>query len=137
MTAANVLDGISRLPGCSGQASDVVSAYTQVKMKDARDRLHFSEEDCFGSDYRKQENNKNGTLLTIQLYHWSGIFTVTHWLDTHGRNNSRKFCLQKNGKGPRMGVPKVSSQIAIVVLVSVCGRQIDSRDKSEHAKDVG
>ena len=35
MTAAKVMDIISRLPGCSGQAADAVSAYTQVKMKDA------------------------------------------------------------------------------------------------------
>ena len=32
MTAANVMDNISRLPG---QAADAVSAYTQVKMEDA------------------------------------------------------------------------------------------------------
>ena len=35
MTAAKVTDVISRLPGCSGQAADAVSAYTQVKMEDA------------------------------------------------------------------------------------------------------
>ena len=34
MTAAKVMDIISRLPGCSGQAADAVSAYTQVKMED-------------------------------------------------------------------------------------------------------
>ena len=35
MTAAKVMYIISRLPGCSGQAADAVSAYTQVKMEDA------------------------------------------------------------------------------------------------------
>ena len=34
-TAAKVLDIISRLPGCDGQAADEVSAYTQFKMEDA------------------------------------------------------------------------------------------------------
>ena len=34
MTAAKVMDIISRLPGCDGQAADAVSAYTQVKMED-------------------------------------------------------------------------------------------------------
>ena len=34
-TAAKVMDIISRLPGCAGQAADAVSAYTQVKMEDA------------------------------------------------------------------------------------------------------
>ena len=35
MTAAKVMDIISRLPGCSGQAADAVSACTQVKMEGA------------------------------------------------------------------------------------------------------
>ena len=35
MTAAKVMDIISRLPGCDGQAADAVSAYTQAKMEDA------------------------------------------------------------------------------------------------------
>ena len=35
MTAAKIMNIISRLPGCDGQAADAVSAYTQVKMKDA------------------------------------------------------------------------------------------------------
>ena len=35
MTTAPVLDVIARLPGGSLQASDAVSAYTQVKMEDA------------------------------------------------------------------------------------------------------
>ena len=35
MTAAQVMDVLSRLPGCAGQPADPVSAYTQVKMEDA------------------------------------------------------------------------------------------------------
>ena len=35
MTAAKVMDIISRLPGCARQAADAVSAYTQVKVEDA------------------------------------------------------------------------------------------------------
>ena len=31
MTAAKVMDIISRLPGCAGQAADAVSVYSQVK----------------------------------------------------------------------------------------------------------
>ena len=31
MTAAKVMDIISRLPGCAGQAADAVSAFSQVK----------------------------------------------------------------------------------------------------------
>ena len=35
MTGAKVMDIVSRLPGCSGQAADAVSTFTQVKMEDA------------------------------------------------------------------------------------------------------
>ena len=35
MTAAKVVDIISRQQGCAGQATDAISAYTQVKMEDA------------------------------------------------------------------------------------------------------
>ena len=35
VTAAKVMDIISRSPGCAGQAADAVSAETQVKMEDA------------------------------------------------------------------------------------------------------
>ena len=35
MTGATVMDIISRLPGCSGQAADAVSAFNQVNMEDA------------------------------------------------------------------------------------------------------
>ena len=38
-TAAKIIDIISRLPGCDGQAADAVSAYTQVKMEDAHKLL--------------------------------------------------------------------------------------------------
>ena len=37
---------ISRLPRCSGQVSDAVSAFTQFEMKDTPDFLHLSREDC-------------------------------------------------------------------------------------------
>ena len=35
MTAAKVMDIISRLPGCAGQGADAVSAFSHVKMEDA------------------------------------------------------------------------------------------------------
>ena len=46
MTAAKVMDIISRLPGCDGQAADAVSAYTQVKMKDAYKLLKIPKSEC-------------------------------------------------------------------------------------------
>ena len=42
MTAAKIMDIISRLPGFDGQAADAVSAYPQVKMEDAHKLLKNS-----------------------------------------------------------------------------------------------
>ena len=46
MTAVKVMDIISRLPGCDGQAADAVSAYTQVKMEDAPKLLKIPKSEC-------------------------------------------------------------------------------------------
>ena len=46
VTAAKVMDIISRLPGCAGQAADAVSAYTQVKMEDAPKILKIPKSEC-------------------------------------------------------------------------------------------
>ena len=46
MTAAKVMDIISRLPGCSGQAADAVSAYSQEKMEDAPKLLKIQKSEC-------------------------------------------------------------------------------------------
>ena len=46
MTAAKMMDIISRLPGCDGQAADAVSANTQVKMEDAHKLLKIPKSEC-------------------------------------------------------------------------------------------
>ena len=46
MTAAKVMDVIARLPDCVGQAADAVSAYTQVKMKEAPRLLRIPKSEC-------------------------------------------------------------------------------------------
>ena len=46
MTAAKIMDIISRLPGCAGQAADAVSAFTQVKMEDAPKLLKIPKSKC-------------------------------------------------------------------------------------------
>ena len=46
MTAAEIMDIISRFPGCDGQAADAVSAYTQVKMEDAHKLFQIPKSEC-------------------------------------------------------------------------------------------
>ena len=48
MTAAEVMDIISRLPGCAGQAADAISTYTLVKMEDAPTLLKIPKSECPG-----------------------------------------------------------------------------------------
>ena len=46
MTAVKVMDIISRLPGCAGQAANAVSAYTQIKMEDAPKLFKIQKSEC-------------------------------------------------------------------------------------------
>ena len=82
MTAAKVMDVISRLPGRAGQAADAVSAYTQVKMEDAHKLLKFPNRSVqtFGFVY----HDTNG------LNHGPVFCTVILWQDCYGKGNLRK-----------------------------------------------
>ena len=46
MTAAKIMDIISRLRGCARQAADAVSAYTHVKMEDPSTLLRIPKSEC-------------------------------------------------------------------------------------------
>ena len=46
MTAAKIMDIISRWPGCDGQAADAVSAFSQLKMEDAHKLLKIPKSEC-------------------------------------------------------------------------------------------
>ena len=46
MTAAKIMDIISRLLGCDGHAADAVSAYTKLKMEDALKLLKNPKSEC-------------------------------------------------------------------------------------------
>ena len=46
MTAAKIMDIISKLPSCDGQAADAVSAYSQVKMEDAPKLMKIPKSEC-------------------------------------------------------------------------------------------
>ena len=46
MTAAKVMEIISRLPGCAGQAADAISVYTQVNMEAGPNLLKIPKSEC-------------------------------------------------------------------------------------------
>ena len=129
MTAAKGLDVNSRLHGCSGQAGDAVSAYTQVKMKDAPELHHLSEENCPKIWIRVPKARRPQhweTQLTIQLYRWSAIFTVPHWLDSSRVENMRKQLWKKDGeeKSPDGSACTFIAQIFVFLSVYANDRKM-------------
>ena len=93
MTAAKVMDIISRLPGCAGQAADAVSACTQVKMVDAPNYSKFANRNVqtFGFVYRDTSGQNHGPVWKIQSFLLKEICAVILWQDCYGRGNLIKF----------------------------------------------
>ena len=79
-TAAKVMDIISRLPGCTRQAADTVSAYTQVKMEDPLTFLKlpmFESENC---QKREPQGNLTPTLSLDGPMTWK-VMQRNVWTD--------------------------------------------------------
>ena len=93
MTAAKIMDIISRLPGCDGQAADAVSAYTQVKMEDAHKFLKKSKNrsvQTFGFVYQNTNGRNQVPVWKTQSFLLKGICTVILWHYFYGKGNLRK-----------------------------------------------
>ena len=92
MTASKVMDIISRLPGCDGQAADAVSAYTKVKMADAHKLLKIPNRNVqtFGFVYHDTSGQNHGPVWKTQSFLLSEICTVILWQDCYGKGNLRK-----------------------------------------------
>ena len=92
VTAAKVMDIISRLSGCAGQAADAVSAYTQVKMEDAPKLLKkFPNRNVqtFGFVYHDTNGQNHGPVWKIQSFLLNEICMVIFWQDCYGKGNLR------------------------------------------------
>ena len=89
MTAAKIMDIISRLPGCDGQAADAVSAFSQVKMEDAHKFQNRSVQ-TFGFVYHDTSGQNHGPVWKIQSFFLSEICTVILWQDYYGKGKLRK-----------------------------------------------
>ena len=80
MTAAKIMDFISRLPGCDGQAADAVSACTQVKMEDAHKlflkKFQNRSVQTFGFVYHDTNGLNHGPVWKTQSFLLKGICTV-------------------------------------------------------------
>ena len=78
MTAAKIMDIISRLPDCDGEAADAISAYTQVKMEDAHKLLKIPNRNVhtFGFVCHDTNGPIHGPVWKIQSFLLKGICTV-------------------------------------------------------------
>ena len=92
MTAAKIMDIISRLLGCDGQAADAVSACTQVKMEDAHKLLKIQNRSVqiFGFVYHDTNGQNHGPVWKTQSFFLSEICTVILWQDCCGKGNLRR-----------------------------------------------
>ena len=93
MTAAKVMDIISRLPGCAGQEADAVSAYTQVDMEDAPKLIKIPKSECpdiLDFVYHDTNGQNHGPVWKTQSFPLKGICTVIRWQDFYGKGNLRK-----------------------------------------------
>ena len=93
MTAAKVMDIMSKL-GCSGEAADAVSAFTQVKMEDAPKLLKIQKFECPDILIRLPKHKWPTSWSVVeetQSFLSKGTSTVILWQDCHGKGNSRKL----------------------------------------------
>ena len=103
MTAAKVMDIMSRLLGCGGQAADAISAYTQVKMEDAPKLLNIQSVQIFGYVCQSTNGQNHGPVCKIRSFLLSEICTVILWRDYYGKGNLRKFSWNTVGKKSQIG----------------------------------
>ena len=106
MTAAKIMDIISRLPGCDGQAADAVSAYTQVKMEDAHKlfkKFPTRNVQTFGFVYHDTNGQNHGPVGKTQSFLLSEICIVILWQDCYGKGNLRKSYWNMAGRKFQIG----------------------------------
>ena len=106
MIAAKVMDIISRLPGCAGQATDAVSGDTQVKMEDAPKLLKIPNWNVqtFGFVHHDTNGLDHGPVWKIQSFLLNGICTVILWQDCCGKGNLRNPFEASLGEGFHLGM---------------------------------
>ena len=100
MTAAKIMDIISRLPGCSGQAADAVSASSQVKMEDAPKLLKIPKSQCPDIWIRLPRHKwpKSWSSMEDPVVLFSEICMVIFWQDCYEKGNLRKSYCSTVGK---------------------------------------
>ena len=105
MTAAKIMDIISRLPPCDGQAAEAVSAKTQEKLKMLTNykKIKNRSVQTFGFVYQDTNGPNHGPVWKTQLFLLRGICTVILWQDYYGKGNLRKSYRNMVGRKFQIG----------------------------------
>ena len=123
MTAAKIMDIISRLLGCDGQAADAVSAYTQVKMEDAHKSFKIPKIGV--SRYLDSSTTTQMTKIMVQYGRpsrssWAESVRSSFWQDYCGKGNLRKSIETWLGENSNLGMSLCTSWKRIIIIC-VCG----------------
>ena len=106
MTAAKIMDIISTLPGCAGQAADAVSAYTQVKKEHVPKLLKIPKSECPDIWIRLPQHKWPKSWSSMEdpvvLLERKVVRTPTCW-PLVGKTILRKFFGTRMGKKYRTG----------------------------------
>ena len=135
MTAAKVINIISRLPGCAGRAADAVSAHAQVRMEDAPTIFEIPKSECPDIWIRLPKHKWPKSWSSME----DPVFPSERNLYGHpvaGLLWERQFekvpLETRLGKGSKLGmfIRKKSEKGAL--LVCVCGRDETGWKETEY-----
>ena len=136
MSAAKVVDIIYRLPGCSGQAADAVSAHTQVKMEDAPTLLKKnSEVRTFGCVYRNTNGPNHGPAWKILWFLWKASVQSSSGRTTVGKTIWNVLSNYGWAKVFQLGM-FICQPSKRTILIGVCGRYETGLQDRKHKFDL-
>ena len=125
MTAAKVMDIISRLPGCAGQAADAVSAYHSGQNGRCSKIIENSQIGMsrhMDSSTHDTNGPNHGPVWKNQSFFLNGIWTVILWQDYCGKGNLRKFYCEHGWEKIWNWECLFVQPSKRTILISVCGR---------------
>ena len=122
MTAAKVMDIISRLPGCAGQAADAVSVFSQVKMEDAPELLKLESHNVpiFGYVHRSTNGHHHVQYGRPSRFFWAESVWSSFGRTVIGKAIWENPIEVRLGEGFQLGM-LIRTPCKRVVLFCVCG----------------
>ena len=93
MMVAKVMDVISRLPGCAGQAADAVFLHTQVKMEDSTSSWMIPKSECPDTWTRQPKHKLSKSLSSMEdpIVHFERNLYGHLLAGLYGSGNARNF----------------------------------------------